>query len=106
MMRATLVCVRAIVGAVFLAAAPNAVAAQRPVSSAAAASAVVIAAPPSAGQSFALEAAGGIAGSMLGFGVIYLSNDRCGVEDLGCTLESVFTGMIIGTVASAGGAYF
>jgi hypothetical protein len=106
MTRATLVRVCAVVGAVLLGASPEAAPAQRPMSSGAAAPAVTIAGQPSAGQSFALEAAGGIAGSMLGFGVIYLSNDRCGVEDLGCTLESVFTGIVIGTVASAGGAYF
>jgi hypothetical protein len=94
-------------GAVLLIGAADVAAAQRPPSSAFVAPGFATsAAPPSGGESFALEAAGGIAGSLLGFGVIYFSNDRCGVEDLGCTLESVFTGMVLGTVASAAGTYF
>lgn len=104
-MRAMLLPFRIVTCTLLLVAASDAVSAQRAIPSAAVTATGSVAAPPSGGQSFALEAAGGIAGSMLGFGVIYLSNDRCGVEDLGCTLEAVFTGMVLGTVASAGGAY-
>lgn len=56
-------------------------------------------------QAFAIEAAGGIAGSLLGFGIVYLGEEDCSVEDLGCHLENAFLGIVLGTIGSATGAY-
>jgi hypothetical protein len=56
-------------------------------------------------QAFAIEAAGGIAGSLLGFGLVLLGEDDCGVEDLGCHLENAFFGIALGTLGSAAGTY-
>lgn len=64
-----------------------------------------VAAQPSGAHSFLIEAAGGVGGSLLGFGAIYFANDSCDVDDLGCTLESVFTGIAIGTATSAAGTW-
>lgn len=63
------------------------------------------AAPPTGGRSFAIEAAGGVAGSLLGFGLVRLVRDPCNVEDLACILESVFSGIVLSTAASAAGTY-
>jgi hypothetical protein len=56
-------------------------------------------------QAFTIEAAGGIAGSLLGFGLVLLSEDDCGVEDLGCHLEDAFLAIALGTLGSAAGTY-
>ena len=56
-------------------------------------------------QAFAIEAAGGVAGSLIGFGVVLLGEDECDVEDLGCHLERAFLGIALGTLASAAGTY-
>src|SRR5688572_31949142 len=55
-------------------------------------------------SAFLVEAAGAAAGSAVGFGVLYLTASECDVEDLGCTLEKVFTGIALGTAAAAAGA--
>src|SRR5690606_30833023 len=59
----------------------------------------------SGGQAVAIEAAGAVAGSMLGFSTIYLSRDRCEVEDLSCNLETVFGGIVLGTAGATTGAW-
>jgi phosphate/sulfate permease len=56
-------------------------------------------------QAFAIEAAGGVAGSLIGFGVVLLGDDDCDVEDLGCHLERAFLGIALGTLGSAAGTY-
>jgi hypothetical protein len=56
-------------------------------------------------QAFAIEAAGGIAGSLIGFGVVLLGDGDCSVEDLGCHLERAFLGIVLGTLGSAAGSY-
>jgi hypothetical protein len=55
-------------------------------------------------RAFLVETAGGVGGSLLGFGLLFLQGDDCG-EDLGCTLRHAFEAVALGTVASAGGAY-
>jgi hypothetical protein len=55
-------------------------------------------------QAFLIESAGGVSGSLLGFGLVYLAASDCG-EDLSCTLQQAFGAVALGTVASAGGAY-
>ena len=59
----------------------------------------------SGGQAFAIEATGAVVGSLLGFSTIYLSRDRCEVEDLGCNLETVFGGIVLGTAGATAGAW-
>jgi hypothetical protein len=56
-------------------------------------------------RAFLIEAAGGTAGSLLGFGAVYLLADDCNVEDLSCNLENAFSAIAAGTVGSAIGAY-
>ena len=88
--------------------APNRIAAQQATSvfgAAGARPAALVAAVPGGGASFAIEAAGGIGGSLLGFGLVYLLGNDCDVEDLGCNLETAFGAMALGTAVSAGGAY-
>ncbi|HEX6252021.1 MAG TPA: hypothetical protein VFZ56_11360 [Gemmatimonadaceae bacterium] len=57
-------------------------------------------------RAFAIEAAGATAGSLLGFGVVYLARDSCGVEDLGCTIRKAGLGIGLSTVGAAAGGYF
>ena len=67
---------------------------------------LMCAAPLSAQQtgSFAVESAGGIAGSLVGFGAVdLLAADSCPVEDLGCTLRNAFSAIAAGTAGSAAG---
>jgi hypothetical protein len=59
--------------------------------------------PPA--QGFAIEAAGGIAGSLLGLSVVLLRKDDCDVEDLGCHVQNAFLGIALGTLGSAAGTY-
>ena len=59
----------------------------------------------SKGRSFAIEAAGGTLGSLLGFGAVYVAGNECEGEDLVCNLRSAFTAVVLGTVGSATGAY-
>lgn len=54
---------------------------------------------------FAVESAGGIAGSLAGFGVGYAVAERCDGEDLVCNLEHAAAAVATGTVFSALGAY-
>ena len=54
-------------------------------------------------RAFAIEAAGATAGSLLGFGVVYLARDSCGVEDLGCTIKRAGLGIGLSTVGAAAG---
>lgn len=54
-------------------------------------------------RAFAIEAAGATAGSLLGFGVVYLARDSCGVEDLGCTIKKAGLGIGLSTVGAAAG---
>src|SRR5688500_7998840 len=57
-------------------------------------------------QAFAIEAAGGVAGSLVGFGLVYLvDDDDCSVEDLACNLENAFLGIALATVGAAAGTY-
>jgi hypothetical protein len=56
-------------------------------------------------QAFAIEAAGGITGSLIGFGVVFLDDNDCGVEDLGCHLDNAFLGIALATLGSAAGVY-
>jgi hypothetical protein len=57
-------------------------------------------------RAFAIEAAGGVTGSLLGFGLVYLvDDDDCSVEDLGCHLENAFLGIALATVGSTAGTY-
>lgn len=67
---------------------------------------LLCAAPLSAQQTrdFAVEATGGIAGSLIGFGAVYLlAADSCPVEDLGCNLRNAFSAIAVGTAGSAAG---
>lgn len=54
---------------------------------------------------FLVEAAGGTAGSLAGFGVGYALADRCDSEDLVCNLENAGTALLAGTVLAALGTY-
>ena len=54
---------------------------------------------------FLVEAAGGTAGSLAGFGVGYALADRCDSEDLVCNLENAGTALLAGTVLAAVGTY-
>jgi hypothetical protein len=57
-------------------------------------------------EAFAIEAAGGVVGSLVGFGLVYLvDDDDCSVEDLGCHLENAFLGIALATVGAAAGTY-
>lgn len=56
-------------------------------------------------HAFAIEAAGGTLGSLIGFGAVLLGEDDCGVEDLGCHIENAFLGIALGTLGSAAGSY-
>lgn len=60
---------------------------------------------PGSGQAFLVEAAGGVAGSLLGFGLVYLMGNDCDVEDLACNLEHAFGGIALSTATSAAGTY-
>ena len=60
---------------------------------------------PSSGGAFLIETVGGAAGSLLGFGLLYLIGNDCDVEDLGCNLEHAFGGIALSTATAAGGAY-
>lgn len=53
--------------------------------------------------SFALEALGGSVGSAIGIGIVALS-DRCGVEDLACTIQSVALAGVAGLAGAALGS--
>jgi hypothetical protein len=56
-------------------------------------------------RAFAIEAAGATAGSLVGFGVVYLTRDGCGVEDLGCTIKKAGLGIGLSTVGAAVGSH-
>src|SRR5687767_1438923 len=57
-------------------------------------------------QAFAIEAAGGVAGSLIGFGLVYLvDDDDCSVEDLACNLENAFLGIALATAGATAGTY-
>jgi hypothetical protein len=60
----------------------------------------------STAQAFAIEAAGGMVGSAVGFGsVLLLKGDDCDTEDLGCYIETASVALVASTITSAAGTY-
>lgn len=59
----------------------------------------------SGSAAFLIEAAGGIAGSLAGFGLIYSTDSGCGSEDLVCNLRQAGAAVLVGTIGAASGAY-
>jgi predicted RNA-binding protein with PUA-like domain len=60
----------------------------------------------SSAPAFVVEAAGGIAGSFTGFGLVYALGDRCAGEDLACEIRTAGGAIAAGTVVSALGTYW
>ena len=61
-------------------------------------------APRSNTRAFLIEASAATAGSLVGFGAVYLTRSDCG-DDLACTIRQVGAAVIASTALSAGGAY-
>jgi hypothetical protein len=61
---------------------------------------------PGAGPAFLIESAGGFAGSLLGWAVIYKTANDCDVEDTGCIIRSAAVGIAISAVTAPAGTYF
>jgi hypothetical protein len=57
------------------------------------------------GSAFLIEAAGGIAGSLAGFALVYSTSGSCESEDLVCNLQHAGAAIAAGTVGAAGGTY-
>ena len=62
--------------------------------------------PLASGRAYAIEAAGGIAGSMLGWAFIYKMANDCAVEDTGCIIRSAAVGIVISGITAPAGTYF
>ena len=52
-----------------------------------------------------IEAAGGTAGSLAGFALVYSTSGRCDVEDLACNLQHAGAAVLVATAGAAAGAY-
>jgi hypothetical protein len=59
----------------------------------------------SGGSAFLIEAAGGIAGSLAGFALVYSTADDCDSEDLACNLGNAAGAIATSTAAAAAGVY-
>jgi hypothetical protein len=56
-------------------------------------------------QAFAIEAAGGIVGSTLGFSTAYLAERDCDAEDLSCILRTASLAVVASTAGAALGTW-
>ena len=68
-------------------------------------SSVVVQSARSGGSAFLIEAAGGIAGSLAGFALVYSAADDCEPEDLACDLGHAGAAVGVSTAAAAGGVF-
>jgi hypothetical protein len=59
----------------------------------------------SGGGSFLIEAAGGIVGSLAGFGLVYSTVDECDSEDLVCNFGHAGAAVGVATAGATGGVY-
>jgi hypothetical protein len=60
---------------------------------------------PGGGTALLIETAGGIAGSLAGFGLVYSTSSDCESEDLVCNLRHAGTAALVATVGAGSGVY-